>query len=88
MNTKNLPLGLTFGLESEGGCSLGGETGSLFEGMIVEILDSRKLAVGHILFVSSDSRMKILVGIEDELVCVLVLVDTLVDESGMPVLVE
>lgn len=85
----NLPLGLIIGLEVENGGSLGGETCSLCEGMIVEILDLRKLAVGHIEFASSELRMKVRVGVGDEfvLVPVLVLVGTLVEGSGMPVLV-
>ena len=83
----NLPLGLIIGLDVENVDSLGGETCSLCEGMIVEILDLRKLAVGHILFAISDSHMKVRVGRGDEFVLVLLLVGTLVEGSGMPVLV-
>ena len=85
----NLPLGLIIGLEVENIGSLVGETWSLCEGMIVEILDLRKLAVGHIEFASSELSMKVRVGVGDEfvLVPVLVLVGTLVEGSGMPVLV-
>ena len=84
---KNLPLGVIIGLETENGSSLGCETRSFCEGMIVEILDLRKLAVGRIKFASFDSRMKVRVGRGDELVLLLVLVATLVDASDLPVLV-
>ena len=82
---KNLPLGVIIGLETENGSSLGGETCSFCKGVIVDILDLRKRAVGRIKFASFDSRMKVRVGRGDEFV--LVLVETLVDEVDILVLV-